>query len=145
MIAYLVCHRLLARPVGPDGQLAHGSYLELRYAPDQPYEVRIAQLGPYAHELPILRDLLKDALDGKPPSEEEAGRVSARLVYLPRRRRSMVLLAVGQEGQEDRWVVALSDTAVAEFLKDTRDLVPIGDEPQYLGVDAGLDEILGAA
>jgi len=145
MITYLVRHRLLARPVGPDGQLAHGSYIELRYAPDQPYEVRIAQLGPYAQELPISRDLLNDALDGHPPSPDEVAQVTARLAYVPAKRRSMVLLAVGQEGQEDRWEVAMTDTAVAEFVRDTRDLVPFGDEERYVGFDDGIRDILDAA
>lgn len=145
MIGYVIRHRLLARPVGPDGQLAHGSYIELLYAPDQPYEVRIAELGPYAQEVPIPRDLLKDALDGKPPSRDEVAEVTARLAYLPRRRRSMVLLAVGQQGREDRWEVALSDTAVAAFVYDTGDVVPIGQEAEYFDLDGDIKAFLDAA
>ena len=143
MIGYVIRQRLLARPVGPDGQLAHGSFIELLYAPDQPYEVRIAQLGPYAREVPIARDLLKNALDGKPPAPEEVGEVTARLAYVPRKRRSMVLLAVGQH--DERWEVALSDTAVAAFVHDTRDLVPIGEESEYLDLDDDILAILDAA
>jgi Streptomyces sporulation and cell division protein, SsgA len=144
MIGYGIRQRLLARPVGPDGQLAHGSYIELLYAPDVPYEVRIAQLGPYAYEVAIARDLLKNVLDGKPPAPDEVGEVTARLAYLPRKRRSMVLLAVGQH-EDERWVVALSDTAVAAFVHDTRDLVPIGEESEYLDLDDDIRAILDAA
>jgi hypothetical protein len=145
MIGYVIRHRLLAREVGPDGQLAHGSYIELLYAPDQPYDVRIAQLGPYAQEVPIARDLLKDALDGKPPSGDEAGQVTARLAYVPRKRRSMLLLAVGQQGQEGRWEVALSDTAVAAFVYDTGDVVPIGQESEYFDLEGAVQALLDAA
>jgi len=140
MIGALVRTRLRARPVAEDGRLAYGGYMELLYDPSEPYEVRLAGLGPYATEVVFARDLLASALAGDPAGE---GDVRARLAHLPGARHSLLLLSIG--GPDGGQEVALTDAKVAVFLRDTTDLVPRGEEWRYLDLDAGIDDLLQGA
>jgi len=140
MIGALVRARLRARPVGEDGRLAYGGYMELSWDPSEPYEVRLAGFGPYAGEITFARDLLVSALAGDPAGE---GDVRARLRHLPGVRHALVVLSIaGADGPQD---VALTDDKVAVFLRDTTDLVPAGEEWRYLDLDAGIDGLLRGA
>lgn len=138
MIAAAVRCRLRARPVGADLQLAYGGYVYLEYSSDAPYEVRLVQSGPYRGVVTFARDLLLAALEGRPNG---AGDVRARLAYVPAARHTMLLVAI--DGQDGGWEIALIDAAVAAFLEDTEDLVPVGEESGHLpDLDAGLDRLL---
>jgi hypothetical protein len=140
MIGAMVRARLRARPVGEAGRLADGGYMELLWDPGEPYEVRLAGLGPYAAEISFARDLLAAALAGDPAGD---GDVRARLAHLPGARHSLLLLRIaGPDGPQE---VALSDEKVATFVRDTADLVPQGEEWRYLDMDAGLDDLLRGA
>lgn len=140
MIGALIRARLRARPVGEDGRLAYGGYMELLWDPGEPYEVRLAEFGPYAEEVAFARDLLVSALAGHPAGK---GDVRARLAHLAGVRHSLLLLSVsGQDGPRQ---FALTGAKVAEFLRDTTDLVPRGDEWRYLNLDAEIDDLLRGA
>lgn len=141
MIGALVRVRLRARPVGEDGRLAYGGYVELLWHPSEPYEVRLAGSGPCATEIVFARDLLVSALAGCPSGE--AGAVRARLAHLPGARHSLLLLSTA--GADGPLEVALTEAKVAVFVEDTTDLVPCGEEWRYLDLDAGLDGLLGRA
>ena len=137
MIGALIRTRLRARPVDDDGRLAYGGYMELQYDPSEPYEVRLTGLGPYAAEVVFARDLLAAALGGDPAGQ---GDVRARLTQQSGARHSLLLLATsGPDGPHE---IALTGPKVAEFLRDTTDLVPRGEEWRYLDLDAGLDDLL---
>jgi hypothetical protein len=141
MICAMVSARLLARPVA-DGRVltAGASYVELLYDPAAPFEVCLAELGPAAKELVFDRDLLALALHGEPAG---VGDVRTRLVSdLLGARRSFFLLEVTQPGEPPlTW--ALKPDRVSEYLFQTYDLVPAGQEANFLDVDGTLHEILG--
>jgi Streptomyces sporulation and cell division protein, SsgA len=140
MIGALIRARLRARPVGEDGRLAYGGYMELLWDPAAPYEVRLAGLGPCAAEVVFARDLLVAAVAGQPAGR---GAVRVRLAHLTGVRQSLLLLSVlAVDGPQQ---LALSSARVAAFLKDTTDLVPRREEWRYLDVDAGIAELLRGA
>jgi Streptomyces sporulation and cell division protein, SsgA len=130
-----------ARPVGDNGVLARGGYMELAYDPACPYEVRLAETGPGASEIVFARDLLLAALDGTPAGE---GRVRARLRRFRSARHSMLDLVVpGADGGLLEF--AICDDSVADFVRDTTDLVPAGDEWRYTEIPDTADALLGEA
>jgi len=140
MIGAMVRARLRARPVGEDGRLAYGGYMELLWDPGEAYEVRLAGFGPYAAEVAFARDLLASALAGDPAGE---GDVRAKLRHLPGARHTLLVLTVtGPDGPQE---IALSDEKVALFLRDTTDLVPRGEEWRYVALDEELDDLLRGA
>jgi len=139
MIGELVRQRVRVRPVGERGSLAYGGYMCLVYDSAQPYEVRLEDTGGHG-ELVFARDLLATALDGRQAGE---GDVQVRL----RRFRSvrhcqLVITADSEEGPQE-W--ALGDDAAAEFLQDTLDLVPEGEEWRYLDLDTVVADLLQGA
>lgn len=137
----MVRRTVQARPVDENGTLARGGYMELCYDPGCPYEVRLAETGPDAGEVVFGRDLLLEALDGTPAGE---GRVRARLRRYRGARRAMLdLMVPAADGGFLEF--AIRDDAVAEFVRDTTDLVPPGEEWRYVGVDDTLAAILGEA
>jgi Streptomyces sporulation and cell division protein, SsgA len=140
MIDEMIRTRLRARPVGEDGRLAYGGYMVLQYDPAEPYEVRLAGLGPYAAEVVFARELLEAALAGEPAGE---GHVRAQLKLLPGARHALLLLSIGSP--DDRQEIALTDAKVAAFLRDTTHLVPRGEEWRRLDLDAGIDALLREA
>jgi hypothetical protein len=141
MIGAMVRARLRARPVGEEGRLAYGGYMDLLWDPGEPYEVRLAGLGPCAGEIVFARDLLATALGGDPAGE---GDVQVRLRHLPGARHTLLVLTVtGPDGPRE---VALTDAKVAQFLCDTFDLVPVGEEWRYLdALYSGFDDLLRGA
>jgi hypothetical protein len=127
--------------VGENGALARGGYMELSYDPTCPYEVRLAETGPDASEIMFARDLLLDALDGTPAGE---GQVRARLRRFRGARHSMLELVVpGADGGQLKF--AICDEAAADFVRDTTDLVPQGDEWQYADIPDTVASIYGEA
>jgi hypothetical protein len=137
----MVRRTVQARPADENGTLARGGYMELSYDPACPYEVRLAETGSDAGEVVFARDLLLDALDGNPAGE---GRVRARLRRFRGARHSMLELAVPAADGGDL-IFAICDDAVAEFVRDTTDLVPAGDEWRHVDVDAAVAGLLGQA
>ena len=139
----MVRRTVQARPVGENGTLARGGYMELTYDPAFPYEVRLAETGGEAGEVVFARDLLRDALEGTPAGE---GLVQARLRTFRGVRHSMLQLVV--PGADNAPLVfAFRDASVAEFVRDTTDLVPPGQEWRFLEdeVDDDLALFLGEA
>ena len=139
MISALVRSRLRARPVA-DGVAAYGGYMELLYDPAAPFEVRLAGGGPYASLVIFARDLLVQALAGEPAGE---GAVRVRLCHLPGVRHCALVVTV--DGPDGPASVALTDSTVAEFLRATTTLVPLGQEDRFLSFDTELTELLGGA
>jgi hypothetical protein len=124
----MVRRTVQARPVGEHGTLARGGYMDLCYDPARPYEVRLAEAGPDdGGEAVFARDLLLAALDGTPAGE---GQVRARLRRFRGARHSMLELIV-PAADGGLLPFAICDGAVADFLRDTTDLVPAGDEWRY--------------
>jgi hypothetical protein len=125
----MVRRTVQARPADERGTLARGGYMELSYDPGCPFEVRLAELGPDAGEVVFARDLLIMALNGDPAGE---GDVRARLRMFRGTTRAMLALTVpGTDGPAE---FGLCATAVAGFLRDSLDLVPAGQESQYVEV-----------
>jgi hypothetical protein len=114
--------------------------MELTYAPECPYEVKLAETGPGAGEVVFARDLLLDALGGTPAGE---GHVRARLRHFPGVRHALLALTV--PGADGLLEFALCDTTVAGFLRDTTDLVPPGEEWRFVEVGDTVAECLGDA
>jgi hypothetical protein len=139
MIA-MVRHRIQARPVSEWGTLARGGYMDLCFDPACPYEVKLIETGPDAGEVGFARDLLIAALNGDPAGE---GQVRARLRYLRGARHSLLALTV--PGADGPLEFGLCDTAVAGFLRETVDLVPLGEEWRYVEVGDTVAEFLGQA
>jgi hypothetical protein len=137
----MVRRTVQARPVDENGTLARGGYMELSYDPACPYEVRLAETGPDAGEVVFARDLLLDALEGTPAGE---GRVRARLRRFRAARHSMlqIVLPAADGGLLE---FAICDAAVADFVRDTTDLVPQGEEWRYTEVPDTPAAILGEA
>jgi hypothetical protein len=139
----MVRRTVQARPVDEFGTLARGGYMELSFDPERPCEVRLAETGDDAGEIVFARELLLEALAGSPAGE---GDVRARLRRFRGARHSMLELAV-HVADDAPLVFAICDGSVAEFVRDTTDLVPPGQEWEYLetAVDEGLSAILGEA
>jgi hypothetical protein len=126
----MVRRTVQARPVDEKGTLARGGYMELSYDPACPYQVRLTEAGPDAGEVVFARDLLLEALDGTPAGE---GRVRAKLRRFRGARHSMLELVV-PAADGGLLEFAIRDDAVADFVRDTTDLVPPGEEWRYTEV-----------
>lgn len=140
MIGALVRATVRTRPVGEGGRLAYGGYMELVWDPGEPYEVRLAEFGPYAKEVSFARELLASALAGHPAGK---GDVHARVGYLPGVRDSLLLLSITR--QDGLQQLALTGAKVARFVRDTIDLIPQGEEWRYLNLDEEIDDLLRGA
>jgi len=137
MIDALVCTPVRVRPVSA-GRLAYGACMHLLYHPAVPYEVRLGEVGPDQQQLVFARDLLASALHGQSAGE---GQVRVRLEFLSSARNAVLLLTVGDPAEPLEF--ALKPATVADFLRQTYDLVPAGEEHRHVDVDGALGEILG--
>jgi hypothetical protein len=117
------------------------AYMDLQWTPDAPLEVRLSGCGQVTGDEVFARDLLAAALhDGS----AGIGRVRFQLAvpaphYVPK------LLVTFDPGDPGSRVYALKPDPVQVFLRQTYDIIPAGEEQDYLPVSDAITALLRAA
>ena len=117
------------------------AYVELRWSAAAPLEVRLSGCGQVTGDEVFARDLLAAALhDGS----AGIGRVRFQLSvpaphYVPK------LLVTFDPGDPGSRVYALKPDPVQVFLRQTYDIIPAGEEQDYLPVSDAITALLRAA
>lgn len=117
------------------------AYVELQWRPEEPLEVRLSGCGQVTGEEVFARDLLAAALQS---GAAGVGRVRFQLA-LPAPRYMPKLLVTFDPDDPGACVYALKPESVQRFLRQTFDLVPAGQEQEYLPPCDTIADLLRAA
>jgi hypothetical protein len=117
------------------------AYVELRWSAAAPLEVRLSGCGQVTGEEVFARDLLAAALSS---GGAGVGRVHFQLA-LPAPRYVPKLLVTFDPADPGARVYAVKPDPVQQFLRQTYDLIPAGQEHDYLPTEDLIEALLRAA